>query len=56
MAGVAFLGAARGAHTAARQTQRRSWYVLFPALHLVRIYALTAGRIAGGLRYGVLAL
>lgn len=56
LAGVAFLGAARGAHAAVRQTRRRSWYVLFPALHLVRIYALTAGRIAGGLRYGVLAL
>lgn len=51
-----FLGAARAAHAAVKQTQRPSWYVLFPALHLVRIYAQTAGRIAGGLRYGVLAL
>jgi len=50
------LGAWRGARDVVRRTGRARWYVLFPLLHLARMFALTAGKIAGGVRFGVVAL
>ncbi|HVS02378.1 MAG TPA: glycosyltransferase [Thermoanaerobaculia bacterium] len=49
-------GALAASHGVVRRTGATSWYLLFPLLHLVRVAALTAGRIAGGLRHRVLAL
>lgn len=48
-----FAGAMRGARSVVKATGQPSWYALYPLLHLVRIYALTAGRIAGGIRYRI---
>jgi GT2 family glycosyltransferase len=55
LAAVVAAGAALGARSAVKRSGRQLWYVLFPLLHIVRIYAQTAGRIVGGLRHGVLA-
>lgn len=56
LAAVVGLGAALGARSAVRRSGRKIWFLLYPLLHAVRIYAQTSGRIVGGIKHRVLAI